>query len=46
MEILFTFYTKQANLIRRSTVLTLPSQLVFPGWRNKSLVTLTPVLRP
>jgi hypothetical protein len=31
MKILFTFGTKQATLMRRSTVLILPLQLVFPG---------------
>ncbi len=29
LKILFTFVTKQATLMRRSTVLTLPLQLVF-----------------
>jgi hypothetical protein len=29
--ILQTLFTKQANLMRRSTVLSLPLQLVFPG---------------
>jgi hypothetical protein len=31
MKILFTFVTKQAILERRSTVLSLPLQLGFPG---------------
>jgi hypothetical protein len=31
LKILFTFDTKQAILIRRSTVLSLPLQLVFLG---------------
>jgi len=31
LKILLTFFTKQANLIRRSTVLRLPPHLVFPG---------------
>jgi len=30
LKILFTFFTKQATLMRRSTVLSLPLQLVFP----------------
>ncbi len=30
MKMLFTFVTKQATLIRRSTVLSLPFKLVFP----------------
>ncbi len=30
-KILFTFVTKQATLMRRSIVLILPFQLVFPG---------------
>ncbi len=31
VKILFIFFTKQAQLIRRSTVPSLPPQLVFPG---------------
>jgi hypothetical protein len=31
LKILFTFFTKQATLIRRSTVPSLSPQLVFPG---------------
>ena len=31
LKILFSFFTKQATLVRRSTVLCLPPQLVFPG---------------
>ncbi len=31
MKILFIFVTKQAALMRRSAVLNLPLQLVFPG---------------
>ncbi len=31
LQILFTFFTKQATLMRRSTVLSLPPQLVFPA---------------
>ncbi len=31
LKILFTFITKQLTLLRRSTVLCLPLQLVFPG---------------
>ncbi len=32
----FVPYTKQATLMRRSTVLSLPLQLVFPGYTNKA----------
>jgi hypothetical protein len=35
LEILFAFVTKQAILIRRSTVLSLLVQLVFPGFCHK-----------
>jgi hypothetical protein len=31
LKILFTYVTQQATLMRRSTVLSLPLQLVFPG---------------
>ncbi len=31
MKILFNFVTKQTTLMRRSTVLSVPTQLVFPG---------------
>jgi hypothetical protein len=31
LEILFTYFTKQATLMRRSNVLRFPTQLVFPG---------------
>jgi hypothetical protein len=31
LKILFSFFTKQATLIRRSTVQSVPPQLVFPG---------------
>jgi hypothetical protein len=31
MKILFTIVTKQATLIRRTTVLSFPLQLVFPA---------------
>jgi hypothetical protein len=31
LKILFSFFTKQATLMRRSTSLSLPPQLVFPG---------------
>jgi hypothetical protein len=31
LKMLFTFVTKQATSIRRSTVLSLPIQLVFPS---------------
>jgi hypothetical protein len=30
-KILFIYFTQQVTLIRRSTVLSLPLQLVFPG---------------
>ncbi len=30
LKILFTFFTKQATLMRRSIVLSVPFQLVFP----------------
>ncbi len=32
LKILFSFFTKLATLIRRSTILSLPHQLVFPDW--------------
>ncbi len=32
LTILFSFFTKQVTLMRRSTVLSLFPQLVFPGW--------------
>ncbi len=31
LKLLFIFATKQATLMRRSTVLSLPLRLVFPG---------------
>ncbi len=31
LKVFFFFLTKQASLIKRSTVLSLPLQLVFPG---------------
>jgi hypothetical protein len=31
LQTLFTFFTKQATLMRRSTVLSLPLQLGFPA---------------
>ena len=34
LEILYTFLTKQVTLMRRSTVLILPPQLVFPEKGN------------
>jgi len=35
LKILFTFFTKQSTLMRRSTVLSLPPQVKFPGkWRH------------
>jgi hypothetical protein len=35
LQTLFTFFKKQATLIRRSAVLSLPFQLVFPDWTIK-----------
>jgi hypothetical protein len=32
LKTLLTFFTKQASLRRRSTLLSLPLQLVFPGF--------------
>ncbi len=40
VKILFTFFTKQATLIRRSTVLSLPPQLVFPGGSVRRILYL------
>ncbi len=34
LKILFSFFTKQAALMRRSTVLSLSPQLIFPGCRE------------
>ncbi len=34
LKIIFLFFTKQASLIRRSTALSLPPKLVFPGIGN------------
>jgi len=31
LKILFSIFTKQATLMRRSTVLSLPPQLLFPA---------------
>jgi hypothetical protein len=36
-KMLFTFFTKQANLMRRSTVSSLPPQLVFPSTGRRCL---------
>ena len=33
LKILFSFFTKQATLMRRSIVLSLLPQLVFPGFK-------------
>jgi len=38
LKILFTFLTKRGTLMRRSTVLSLPSQLEFRGWSKRALV--------
>jgi hypothetical protein len=35
LKMFLTFFTKQATLMRRSTVLTLPPHLVFPGLDNQ-----------
>jgi hypothetical protein len=35
LKTLFTFFTKQANLMRRSAVLSRPLQLVFPVQAHK-----------
>jgi hypothetical protein len=35
LKVLFTLFTKQATLTRRSTVLSLPPQLVFPDISNQ-----------
>jgi hypothetical protein len=37
LQLLFNFFSKQANFMRRSTVLNLPLQLVFPGFRYTQL---------
>jgi hypothetical protein len=37
LHTLFTCFTKQVNLMRRSTVLSLPLPLVFPGKGLKGL---------
>ncbi len=37
LKILWTFFTKQATLMRRSSVLSLPPQLVFPGTGRRCL---------
>jgi hypothetical protein len=34
LKILFTYFTKQATLMRRSIVLSFPPQLVFPERRK------------
>ncbi len=41
LKILFSYFTKQVTPIRRSTVLSLPLQLVFPGGTH-SLYMLSP----
>jgi hypothetical protein len=37
LKILFTFFKKQGTLKRRSTILSLPTQLVFPGKKHKAV---------
>ena len=37
LKLKFSFYTKQPTLMRRSTVLSLPLQLVFPGFIHSVL---------
>jgi hypothetical protein len=39
LKILVIFLTKQANSVRRSTVLRLPPQLVFPAFSNSKSAT-------
>ncbi len=39
LKILFAFFTKQATFMRRSTVLSIHLQLVFPGWTVSDLRT-------
>ncbi len=39
LKIFLPFFTKQANLIWRSIVLSLPCQSVFPGSTNQPLVS-------
>ncbi len=41
LKILFTFLTKQATLMRRLTVLSLPPQLVFPDLAYSALPSMT-----
>jgi hypothetical protein len=36
--VIFSLLTQQATLMRRSTVLNLPLQLVFPGWTNLNVM--------
>jgi len=43
LKILFTFFTKQVTSMRRSTVLTLPLQLGFPGTRYVLFVVSQPM---
>jgi hypothetical protein len=42
---LFIFFTKQTTLMRRSTVLSLPLQLVFPDMGIRKVITLEWVYR-
>jgi hypothetical protein len=39
IENIIYIFTKQATLMRRSTVLTLPLQLVFPAYFNTEFLT-------
>jgi hypothetical protein len=43
--ILLTLFTKQATIIRRSTVLSLPLWLVLPGYAHNAIFTLAKVTR-
>ncbi len=45
LKIVFTVVTKQAVLMRRSAVLILPLQLVFPGYTMEKFVLSQWVLR-
>ncbi len=41
LKILLTFFTKQPTLMRRSTVLSLPIQLEFPGDKVRKLMKIS-----
>ncbi len=44
MKMYFTFFTKQATLTRRSTVLSFPLQLVFPGQGDPCILACLPLV--